>query len=220
MRSRLVAVCMAAAVIAAGPASAQTPDEQSAMAAELEQLRNELEAARVRLEEAARNLASRAVPAPSAITSVYTGGTPVPSQENRVVVLPPRMRGIVVESAEGADQPSRGLLLGNTGFNVVSPARLRSLNIATSPWGEMELVPMTSGLARYFGTEDGLLVVRAPSDDSIGIEDGDVILAIGGRTPSSPEHAIRILASFDPGETIEFSIMREGARETIEYEVR
>ena len=99
MRSRLVAVCMAAAVIAAGPASAQTPDEQSAMAAELEQLRNELEAARVRLEEAARNLASRAVPAPSAITSVYTGGTPVPSQENRVVVLPPRMRGIVVESA-------------------------------------------------------------------------------------------------------------------------
>src|SRR5690606_14926131 len=99
-------------------------------------------------------------------------------------------------------------------------ARLRSLNIATSPWGEMELVPMTSGLARYFGTEDGLLVVRAPSDDSIGIEDGDVTLAIGGRPPSSPEHAIRVLASFDPGETIEFSIMREGARETIEYEVR
>src|SRR5690606_18924371 len=219
MRSIFVAVWLAAAAFGAASVSAQPPDEQAATAAELERLRSELEQARARLEAAARDLASRSVPVPGSITSVYRGALAQP-QENRLVVLRPRVGGFVVEPGEGAGQPSAGVVLGNTGVNVFSAARLRSLDIAASPWGEMELVPMTSGLARYFGTEEGLLVVRAPSDDSIGVEDGDVILAIGGRIPSSPEHAIRILASFDPGETIEFSLMREGVRETVEYDVR
>ena len=95
----------------------------------------------------------------------------------------------------------------------------RTLSLASSVWGDMELVPMTETLGRYFGTTEGLLVIRAPSDDAIDIEDGDVILAIGTRTPNSPEHAIRILSSFEPGETIEFSIMREGRRQTVTHVV-
>jgi len=95
----------------------------------------------------------------------------------------------------------------------------RAVGIASSPWGDMELVPMTEGLSRYFDSDEGLLVVRGPSDDAIDIEDGDVILTIGGRTPNSPEHAIRILGSFEPGETIEFSLMRRGRRNSVEYTV-
>ena len=110
------------------------------------------------------------------------------------------------------------VVAGDSGATAVTPNLLvRSFGFASQPWGDMELVSVTEELGRYFATDEGLLVVRGPSDDAIGIADGDVILAIGGRTPSSPEHAIRILASFEPGETIELSLMRDRRSETVEY---
>lgn len=96
---------------------------------------------------------------------------------------------------------------------------LRTFSLASAPLSDMELVPMTEGLGRYFGTSDGLLVVRGPQSDEIDIDDGDVILSINGRKPSSPEHALRILASYEPGETIEFSIMRNRQEVTVEFVV-
>jgi hypothetical protein len=86
-----------------------------------------------------------------------------------------------------------------------------------SRWRDMELVTLTEDLGSYFGTDTGLLVVRAPDDAQIGLRDGDVILQIGGRTPTSPEHALRILTSFVPGETLEFTIMRNQRRQSLEY---
>ena len=47
----------------------------------------------------------------------------------------------------------------------------------------LELVPVTPKLGQYFGTDKGLLVVRAPPAPGAGLEEGDVILTIGGRTP-------------------------------------
>ncbi len=86
-------------------------------------------------------------------------------------------------------------------------------------WGDMELVELTPELGAYFGTETGILVVRAPSDDALAaLMDGDVILDIGGREPNSAEHALRILASFESGESLEFTIMREQRQETLEVE--
>lgn len=78
------------------------------------------------------------------------------------------------------------------------------------PWGEMQLVPLTAGLGQYFGTDKGLLVVHAPTHDPLELRDGDVILSIGGREPGSPPHAMRILRSYAPGETVRFDIMRKG----------
>ena len=94
--------------------------------------------------------------------------------------------------------------------------RLRSFR---RRWGDMELVELTPELGAYFGTETGILVVRAPSDDALAaLMDGDVILDIGGREPNSTEHALRILASFESGESLELTIMREQRRETLEVE--
>ncbi|HTE42376.1 MAG TPA: PDZ domain-containing protein, partial [Steroidobacteraceae bacterium] len=42
-------------------------------------------------------------------------------------------------------------------------------------FGDVELVPLTPKLGQYFGTEKGLLVVRAPEKDS-KLEDGDVLI--------------------------------------------
>jgi S1-C subfamily serine protease len=75
------------------------------------------------------------------------------------------------------------------------------------PLGEMELVSLTPQLGRYFGTDKGVLVVRAPKD--FKLEDGDVILAIDGREPTSGSHATRILGSYQPGEKIAIKVMRQ-----------
>lgn len=78
--------------------------------------------------------------------------------------------------------------------------------------GNMELTTLTPRLGRYFGTDRGILVVRAPTHGVLRLEDGDVILSIGGRTPASSSQAIRILTSYDPGEKIKLVILREHHR--------
>jgi S1-C subfamily serine protease len=77
------------------------------------------------------------------------------------------------------------------------------------PLRDLELVTLTPRLGSYFGTDKGVLVVRAPSDGALQLEDGDVILAIDGREPTSGSHATRILGSYQPGEKITLRIVRQ-----------
>lgn len=73
--------------------------------------------------------------------------------------------------------------------------------------GSAELVTLTPKLGQYFGSDKGLLVVKAPGS-SIPIEEGDVILNIDGRVPANPSHAYRILDSYQPGETVQIAMLR------------
>jgi S1-C subfamily serine protease len=82
-------------------------------------------------------------------------------------------------------------------------------------WGDAELVTLTPDLGRYFGTDKGVLVARAPDDASLGLKDGDVIVAIGGREPQSGPHAMRILRSYQPGEPVEIKILRDRRAQTL-----
>jgi C-terminal processing protease CtpA/Prc len=86
-------------------------------------------------------------------------------------------------------------------------------------FGSAELVPMTPKLGQYFGTDTGLLVVRAPDDSRLKLEDGDVIVDIDGRTPSSPSHALRILSSYQSGEKLKLNILRAKKRMSFEITV-
>jgi C-terminal processing protease CtpA/Prc len=83
-------------------------------------------------------------------------------------------------------------------------------------FGDMEMVTLTEKLGSYFGTSEGLLVVRAPSNEDLKLEDGDVILSIDGREPKSVEHAVRILGSYQAGEELEIEIMRDKRKRTID----
>ena len=83
-----------------------------------------------------------------------------------------------------------------------------NLTFDGAPLANLELVKVNPGLAAYFGTSEGILVVDAPGDSTLGLKAGDVILSIGGRKPSSPSHAFRILGTYDPGETVTFDLMR------------
>jgi S1-C subfamily serine protease len=82
-------------------------------------------------------------------------------------------------------------------------------------WGDAEFVTLTPALGRYFGTEKGVLVARAPEEADFGLQDGDVILAIGGREPQSGSHAMRILRSYQPGESVELRILRDRRPQTL-----
>jgi membrane-associated protease RseP (regulator of RpoE activity) len=78
---------------------------------------------------------------------------------------------------------------------------------ADGAFGSAELVPLTPKLGQYFGTDKGLLVVRAP-DSRLPLEEGDVILSIDGRVPVNASHAFRILGSYQPGETVQLTTLR------------
>ncbi|MEM7431198.1 MAG: PDZ domain-containing protein [Pseudomonadota bacterium] len=86
-------------------------------------------------------------------------------------------------------------------------------------WSDMELIELNEGLGKYFGTDDGLLVVNAPEAKAFQLEDGDVIQKIDGRTPTSVRHALRILSSYQAGESLQLEIMRDKKKRTLDVAV-
>jgi len=88
-----------------------------------------------------------------------------------------------------------------------------------SPWGGIEMVKLNPDLGDYFGTREGVLVVRAPEDSSLALKGGDVIVSIGGRKPTSPEQAMRILRSYDTGETVTMDVLRKQKHVSVSWKV-
>jgi predicted metalloprotease with PDZ domain len=86
-------------------------------------------------------------------------------------------------------------------------------------WLDIELVSLNEELGEYFGATEGVLVIEAPEDESLRLRSGDVILAIDGRKPRSPSHALRIFRSYSAGETMEIEVMREKRRVTLSVTV-
>jgi len=104
--------------------------------------------------------------------------------------------------------PQEGRILRGVAPNLIS-------TYMPFQWFNMELVELNAGLGNYFGTTEGLLVVRAPEDENFQLKSGDVILGIDGRAPTSPAHALRIMRSYAPGESMKIDIMREKKRQTV-----
>jgi len=98
------------------------------------------------------------------------------------------------------------------------PLELSRMLLGT-PWGDLELVSLNSDLGEYFGTKDGVLVVKAPADSTLPLKGGDVITSIGGRKPANPSHAMRILRSYEKGETVSIEILRKQKRLTVAWKV-
>lgn len=99
----------------------------------------------------------------------------------------------------------RGRFATPAGIPLPALPALRAVGV----FGSAELVSLTAQLGRYFGTDKGLLVVRAPGDSRLKLEDGDVIVDIDGRVPSSPNHAFRILGSYQAGEQLTLNVLRQ-----------
>lgn len=83
----------------------------------------------------------------------------------------------------------------------------------------LQLIEMNADLGEYFGTNEGLLLLQAPRDSSIPLRAGDVVLTIDGRQPSSVAHALRIIGSYEDGETVRMEVMRKRQRVNVEWKV-
>lgn len=119
--------------------------------------------------------------------------------------------------------PERG---GFREFSVDPDFRMRMFDpegfvfsFGGAPWAGLNLVTLDADLGSYFGTQEGVLVVKAPADSTLPLKSGDVITAIDGRKPTSPEHAMRILRSYEGGEAVKLEIMRQKRRTTVTWTV-
>ena len=102
-----------------------------------------------------------------------------------------------------------------TGADLHSPGATPVRWSVPSAWLDMELVALNPALGEYFNADRGVLVVRAPEDDSLGLEAGDVILAIGGREVRDPSHAMRILRLYEPDEELRLNVVRHGRSQAL-----
>ena len=80
---------------------------------------------------------------------------------------------------------------------------------------DLELSPLNPDLAAYFGTAEGILVIRVPEKTRLGLKGGDVILNVDGRKPANPGSLLRILRTYEPEEEITFEVLRMKKRETV-----
>lgn len=112
------------------------------------------------------------------------------------------------------DGPHDDLRLPAGDFMDMGPGE-RFEFLAGSPLGDLELAPLNADLGQYFGTTEGVLVIRAPKDGALGLKGGDVVQAVDGRKPAGPSHLMRILRSYDRGETFKLDILRNRKRETV-----
>jgi len=148
------------------------------------------------------------------------------------VALELRRDGKPVKLAVEARPFDRVLFVGNAGMPALPmietlPGMPPMAGIAMAgpdhwlldAWGDAEFASLTPGLGRYFGAEKGVLVVRAPEGSSLGLQDGDVIVAIAGREPQDGRHAMRILRSYQPGEAVELRILRDRKPQTLRASV-
>ena len=134
----------------------------------------------------------------------------------RTQIVPKSLTGFVDESV------TRGLQgLGESMKDLDSLKNLGSIMGIrdSSGFGSAEFLDLSPDLGRYFGTSKGLLVVRAPKDQRLKLQDGDVILDIDGRIPTSGSHALQILNSYRPGETLKLHIMRQQKRIELPVEI-
>lgn len=87
--------------------------------------------------------------------------------------------------------------------------------LARSPLAELELAPLNPDLGQYFGTTEGVLVISVPKDASLGLKGGDVVVSVDGRKPASPSHLLRILRSYERGESFKLDVLRNRKHETL-----
>jgi S1-C subfamily serine protease len=111
-----------------------------------------------------------------------------------------------------ADDP---MMTAGDFFERVEPPGARWDVLVRSPLARLELAPLNPDLGQYFGASDGVLVISAPRDSALGLKGGDVVLAVDGRKPAGPSHLLRILRSYETGESFKLDILRNHKRETV-----
>lgn len=75
---------------------------------------------------------------------------------------------------------------------------------------EADLIDNHDGLAPYFGTGDGVLVLRISTDNPLGLKDGDVILTFNREPVDDPVSLGSRLLAHEAGADVRLEVMRNG----------
>ena len=126
----------------------------------------------------------------------------MPSGEQREFRVP----GMTFERSPGPEGGERIEIMRRPGEAMV---------FGSGMLGDLELAPLNPDLGAYFGATEGILVIHAPTNPSLGLKGGDVVLSVDGRKPSNPSSLIRILRSYDEGDSFKLEVLRQKKRETI-----
>ncbi len=75
-------------------------------------------------------------------------------------------------------------------------------------WQGLNLASVDAGLGRYFGTQQGVLVLSS-GEELKGLQSGDVIQRVGGAAVDSPREVMRALRDKEAGSKLRFDLMRD-----------
>jgi hypothetical protein len=129
------------------------------------------------------------------------------------IATEPRRDVMVYDMAEPDRQ--RQAMLELRGRLEDMPAIGQRFSFLASPLGNLQLAPLNPDLGRYFGTDDGVLVISVPARSGLPLRGGDVVLRVDGREPESPGHLLRILSSYDQDEEFRLDIVRDRKRRSV-----
>jgi predicted metalloprotease with PDZ domain len=128
--------------------------------------------------------------------------------ERRMIFSAPDARSrIMLERAPGGQVP----------FGLMTPRgsggtfEFRTLN----RFADLELTPLNPELGAYFGITEGVLVVRVGEPSTLGLKGGDVLLSIDGRRVTTPAAALRILRTYEVGESLKLEVQRNRQKQTL-----
>lgn len=82
--------------------------------------------------------------------------------------------------------------------------------------GGLRLSSLNPGLARYFGTSEGALVLDVDEEKYRGLEAGDVILEIDGKPVKDPRDAMRELGRHDASDRVALKLQRERVTQMVD----
>ena len=86
----------------------------------------------------------------------------------------------------------------------------------------IHLQELNKGLAKYFETDEGVLISDVEEDspaEKAGIEAGDIIVSIDGKSIEDVGDVQKLIRKHDPGDEATFEIIRKGNKKTIEVEL-
>jgi hypothetical protein len=87
---------------------------------------------------------------------------------------------------------------------------------ASTPLSGLTFATITADVGRNFGADHGVLVTRAAPLNAFTLLEGDVILSVNGRQPSSSDRLQRIVSSYRPGDRLTLQIMRDRQPRVVE----
>ena len=91
-------------------------------------------------------------------------------------------------------------------------------------WLGVNIQSLTDDLAEGIGrdgTDGAIIVSAAPNSpaDNAGLRSGDTVLEVNGETVAGPTELAGIISGYDPGETVEVLIWRDGRERVIDVEL-